>query len=254
MSMIPDEPSDIAPRSIAQIGDNRPPSMIEDVCAAQRAAQTSERRERLEYIVQRALAKTVIDRETAGQAGDIIKTAGLFIKTVESDRIELTRPYRDAADAGKAVCDEFLQPLHDAVEALRLKLKAWTDAEDERIEQQQAEQEAFFRGGDIDPDKEEQAADIAERRGIQPRGHAAEIRAANLKPARRRKIVGDLGSTVSAVERKVYRVIDPRAVPDVILNSKTVTDAIVQVAKSLSRHMETIDGIEITTETDNQIR
>src|SRR3546814_4686384 len=76
----------------------------------------------------------------------------------------------------------------------------------------------------------------------------------NLKPARRRKIVGDLGATVSQVERKIYRVVDVRAVPDLILNSKTVHEAIVAVAKSMSKHMPSIEGIEITTENDNQIR
>src|SRR3546814_14570688 len=72
----------------------------------------------------------------------------------------------------------------------------------------------------------------------------------NLKPARRRKIVGDLGATVSQVERKIYRVVDVRAVPDLILNSKTVHEAIVAVAKSMSKHMPSIAGIEITTEND----
>src|SRR3546814_7410381 len=68
----------------------------------------------------------------------------------------------------------------------------------------------------IDPAKEEAAALIEERDGIQPRGHAARVMADNLKPARRRKIVGDLGATVSQVERKIYRVVDVRAVPDLI--------------------------------------
>src|SRR3546814_6192168 len=83
---------------------------------------------------------------------------------------------------------------------------------------------------------------------------AARVMADNLKPARRRKIVGDLGATVSQVERKIYRVVDVRAVPDLILNSKTVHEAIVAVAKSMSKHMPSIEGIEITTENDNQIR
>src|SRR3546814_10871857 len=103
-------------------------------------------------------------------------------------------------------------------------------------------------------DLEEAAALIEERDGIQPRGHPARVMADNLKPACRRKIVGDLGATVSQVERKIYRVVDVRAVPDLILNSKTVHEAIVAVAKSMSKHMPSIEGIEITTENDNQIR
>lgn len=250
MSMIEDEPS-AGPHPF---NHNHPPSPVETVTAAQREAQTTERAERLEYIVQRADLKVVTDRETAGQAGDIIKVASDFEKLVENDRIELTRPYRDAADAGKAVCDRFLEPLREAMERLRARLKVWSDEEDKRIADQAAEQEAFFRGGQIDPAKEEAAAAIEERDGIQPRGHTARVVASNLKAPKRRKITGDLGASVSAVERKVYRVVDVRAVPDMILNSKTVHDAIVEVARSLGKHMPMIDGIEITTETDNQIR
>src|SRR3546814_1966654 len=131
------------------------------------------------------------------------------------------------------VCSSDLQPLLDALDRLRARLKAWSDEEDERIDPRRAEQNAFLRGGHIDPAKEEAAALIEERDGIQPRGHAARVMADNLKPARRRKIVGDLGATVSQVERKIYRVVDVRAVPDLILNSKTVHEAIVAVAKSM---------------------
>lgn len=247
--MIPDETP--VPRGI---GDNQPPSPIETLVAQQKEAQTPALAARIDYIVSRADLKVITDRETAGQAGDIIKTANDFMAIVEKDRIALTKPYRDAADAAKAACDAFLQPLVDAVERLRARLKAWSDEEDKRIDEQRAEQAAFFRGGHIDPAKEEEAARTEERLGIQPRGHANRVAADNLKAPRRRKIVGDLGATVSQVERKNYRVVDVRAVPDLILNSKTVHEAIVAVARSMSKHMPEIDGIEITTETDNQIR
>src|SRR3546814_4863340 len=108
-------------------------------------------------------------------------------------------------------------------------LKAWSDEEDERIEKRRAEQNAFLRGGHIDPAKEEAAALIEERDGIQPRGHAARVMADNPKPARRRKIVGDLRATVSQGERQIYRVADVRAAPALNLNSKTVHEPIVAV-------------------------
>ena len=69
-----------------------------------------------------------------------------------------------------------------------------------------------------------------------------------------RKIVGDLGARVSTVDKKIYRVVDVRAVPDFILNSPTVHEAIVQVVKSMAKHMPVIAGIETTTATDNPIR
>src|SRR3546814_14455850 len=76
------------------------------------------------------------------------------MEPIERDRSALTKPYRDAADAAKATCDQFLQPLLDALDRLRARLKAWSDEEDERIEKRRAEQNAFLRGGHIDPAKE----------------------------------------------------------------------------------------------------
>src|SRR3546814_4391857 len=112
--------------------------------------QTKALEELLAYIVCRADANDIVDRETAGQAGYIIKVANDFMAPIERDRIALTKPYRDAAVAAKATCDQFLQPLLDALDRLRARLKAWSDEEDERIEKRRAEQNAFLRGGHID--------------------------------------------------------------------------------------------------------
>jgi len=246
--MIPDEPN---PRAV--VGGNQPPSPIEHLVDLQREAQTTEKRERLEYIVGRADAKKISDRETAGQAGDIIKVAGEFEKIVENDRIALTKPYRDAADAAKGECDQFLEPLRDAIERLRARLKEWSDAEDQRIAEQQAEQDRFFADPVADPPAQPDAKNEPD---CQPAAKPAPPPPppSTLKPAKRRKIVGDLGARVSQIERKHYRVVDVRAVPDFILNSSTVHEAIVQVAKSMAKHMPEIAGIEVTTETDNQVR
>lgn len=240
--MISDEPK---PRD-ARIGDNQPPSPIETLVAAQREALTPEKHNRLAYIVERANAKTVSDRETAGQAGDIIKVADEFRTIVDNDRIDRTRPYREAANRAKAVADEFLEPLDVAVDALRKRLKAWSDEEDERIAAQQAEQEAFFASSPpphlTNPDLTPAVQSVSS-----PPAPA-------MKPAKRRKIVGDLGARVTQVEVKHYRVVDIRAVPDFILNSETVRAAVVQVARSMAKHMPDIPGIEITPDTDNRVQ
>lgn len=248
--MIPDEPKP-NPRAVA--GGNQPPSPIEYLVAAQREAHTPERRERLDYIVSRADDKQIDDRETAGQAGDIIKVAGEFEKIVEQDRVERTKPYRDAADAAKAACDEFLEPLRKAVEDLRKRLKRWSDEEDERIAAQQAEQEAFFAKVKPEPVAQPEPKNAPDCQPL-PANERKRAPAPELKPARRSKIVGDLGARVSQIERKRYNIVDVRAVPDFILNSSTVHQAIEQVARSMAKHMPEIPGIEITTETDNQIR
>jgi hypothetical protein len=238
MSMIPDE----TPAKPAPIGHNQPPSPIEVAVAAQREAQTPERKERVAYIVDRAGAKDVVDRETAGQAGDIIKVGRDVEKLIETDRVALTKPYRDAADAAKAECDQFLAPLREALERLAARVQAWSDAEDERIAAQQREQEAFFAPKpDLTPD-------------VQPASPPPPSPAAPVKPARRQRIVGDLGSRVTQAETKTYRVIDVRAVPDFILETETVKTAIAQVARTMGKHMKEIPGIEITVDTGIRVQ
>lgn len=241
MSMLPDEPEEL-PNERIRIGGNNPPGPVETLVAEQREAQAP-KEDRLTEIVRHADAKEVVDRETAGQAGDLIKIALAFEKMVDEDRIALTRPYRDAADAAKAECDKFLEPLRGSVEDLRARLKAWSDEEDERIAQQQREQEEFFAAPKPAPD--EASGEPAPPPPPPPPA---------MRPAKRKPIVGDLGSRVSQVEKKSYRVSDISKVPDFILASPTVHEAVIAVVKSLAKHMPEIPGIETITETDNKIR
>lgn len=245
--MIPDESEEIAPRAQGGMGHNLPPSPIEMLVREQREAQDP-KKDRLLEIIRHTDAKNVVDRETAGQAGDLIKIALAFEKLVDSDRIERTRPYRDAADAAKAECDQFLEPLREAVENLRARLKQWSDDEDERIEAQRKEQEEFFRTAKTEPPAETASEDTPAET---PRPAPPPP---NLKPAKRRAIIGDLGARVTQADKKVYRVSDISQVPDFIMNSPTVHDAIIAVVKSMAKHMPDIPGIETTTETDNKIR
>ena len=243
--MIPRENEN--PRAV--VGNNQPPSPIETLVAAQREAQTKERAERLAYIVEKANAKDVVDRETAGQAGDIIRVASQFEKVVEEDRVERTRPYREAADAAKAVCDEFLEPLRSAAENLRKRLGAWDKAEEQRIRDQAAEQDAFFNPPQPEPERLRSDASKEVEEIKRPAPTPAPV-----KPAKRRKITGDLGARVSTVEVKHYNVVDVHAVPDFIMQSATVKEAIVTVARSMAKHMPEIPGIEITTTTESRVR
>lgn len=233
--MIPEEPK---PRE-AGIGHNQPPSPIDVLVAEQREALTPDLKDRLEYIVERADKKEVNDRVSAGDAGDIIKVAHDFMDVIEKARIERTRPYRDAADRAKAIADEFVEPLRAAVDRLRARLKAWDREEDKRIAAQAAEQEAFFSKPNPTPDVQ----------SVTPSSSPP-----SLRPAKRRKIVGDLGARVTRAEVKTYRVVDVRKVPDMILNSPTVHEAIIQVVKSMAKHLPSIDGIEITTDLDTRVQ
>lgn len=233
--MIDDEKPPLPPRD-----HNRPPSPVETISVDQREAlQTFQQRK--EEILASANAKQVFDRISAGDAGDIIRIAGEVKKRIDAERMDRSKPYRDAADAAKGIVDEFWSPVDDALTNLRRRLKEWTDAEDARIEAQRAEQEA-------------EMARMRAASAPPPTPASAAPAPAPFKPAAKRKIRGDLGATVSTVEKAQYRVVDVKQIPDWIMATPTVHEAIIQVVKSMAKHTGDIPGIERTTFTDNQIR
>lgn len=233
--MIPDETPALAPRD-----HNKPPSPVEALSSEQTEALhifTARRDE----IVAAAQRKTVFDRISAGDAADIIRIASEVYKRIDQDRRDRTDPYRRAADAAKGIVDEFWQPVLDALDELRDRITAWTTQEDERIAAQKAEQEEEMRRM-----REAQAA--AAPAAVPPPA------APTFQPARARKIRGDLGATLSTVEKTDFRVVDVSKVPDWIMASPTVHAAIIAVAKSMAKHTAEIPGLERLTITDNQIR
>lgn len=242
MSMIPDEQPALPPRD-----HNQRVSPVETLSAEQRDALITFEKRRDE-LVTAAGAKMVFDRISAGDAGDIIRISGEVKKRIDADRMERTTPYRDAADAAKGVVDEFWHPVDDALDALRSRLKEWTDAEDARIEAQKAEQEAAMER------MRQQRLPMHTIPHVAGQPTTTTSPPPPFKPAARRKIRGDLGSTVSTVEKVVYRVSDVKAVPDWIMATPTVHEAIIAVVRSMAKHSGDIAGIERTAVSDNQIR
>lgn len=236
--MIPDEKPQIG------IGHNFPPSPI-DALKADIAVGLVKYEKRAGEIVESATKKLVTDRISAGQAGDILKIGRQVFDRVDADRKEIAAPYRSALEAASAQFDEFWQPARAALNALRERLDAWTDAEDARIEAQRLEQLKAER----EMRERVQPALTTEYPPCQSLAAAS-----NPLPAKRTKIRGDLGATVTRAEDRVYRVVDVRAVPDWILNTSTVHDAIIAVVKSTAKHNAATPGVEFDTVNKNQIR
>jgi hypothetical protein len=176
----------------------------------------------------RAAANAVVrSRETAGEVR----------KLIDAERMRRTNPYRAVADALKAEVDDFWFDVESAMVELRRLIDRWTDEEDERIAQQQREQDAEMermRAASAPADPPPAPAPAA-----QPR---------------RRSIRGDYGSKVTTAERKNYEIIDVRLLPDWVMTSPAVRDAILLVVRQTAKHMGDIPGIRVTTSTENQIR
>lgn len=252
--MIPDEQPEHAPRD-----HNSPPGLL----PLEQAVEEFDKFFALEPINGKTFADRkaeflkaagrafVRDRESAGKAGDLLKLAKRARDRLQDARFDRSQPYRDTADALGRKCEDLWEDVDTAMDGVRALLKRWTDAEDKRIEDQRLEQEA------------EMAAKLAAAAPAPPAQPAPptanlQVAAAPAPPApvppRRKKIRGDMGATVSAVERFTYKVTDVRALPDYILNAPGVHEAIISAVKGTRKVMGVPDGISSESFTENQIR
>lgn len=249
--MIPDEEQQGRPPR----DHNLPPDPVEVMRVAMPEALERFQKRRDE-IIESANRKQVTDRFSAGDAGDIIGIADKVQKLIDAARRELTDPHHHARDLGKAIADEFWSSAEDALAQLRGRLQAWNDDEDKRIADQQAEQDAFMakmqNSAVVTASEQDDGRKAEGREHIDysaPASPAAPPSASvpGMRPAKRRKIVGDLGAVVSSADVTEYTITDIRLVPDFIMSSPTVHAAVKQVIKSMARHLGDIPGVEKTT-------
>lgn len=201
--------------------------------------------QRRDEFVTSASRQVVKDRESAGAAGDTILLAREVWAMIDAERRERSDPYREVHLALSEDARAFWEPVDEAMKALRAQIDAWTDEEDQRVTNQRAEQQAAMAA------MRAKAAPAPEPGAPPPRPRAAPPA---MKPARRAKIRGDLGATISAKDSVEYEIEDFSLLPDHILKSPTVVAAILTVVKSTARHMGVPAGIRTIVTTGNQIR
>lgn len=196
---------DAEPEVLSNLGHNRPPSMRDEALDQQAAMLAGYEKRRDEFIAA-ARAGVVRDRDTAGQAADVIRLARLVREEIDSKARELRRPFRETADALKQRVDDFWADAEAAITELSARAEAWQRDERKRIEEQRQEQAALL--GDLNA----------------PAAPAP-------KP---RKVRGDYGGQI--VDRDVidYAVEDVRALPVEVLSAVPVTQAIIGVVKRMA--------------------
>lgn len=123
--------------------------------------------EEIEVWVKRAretvAALTIETEEDAKQANELLKTYTAEAKRIESERVELTKPRKDAAEFIKGQFDKVKAPFHEASSDLKARLKAWQDAEEaKRREAQRLIDEARERV-EREAQAKREAAEKAER-------------------------------------------------------------------------------------------
>lgn len=206
-----------------------------------------------------AAKQRVTSRQTAADAADTIKLAKEVWALIDVDRRARSDPYRAVHLALSAQASEFWDEVNEAMAGLNRQIDAYTDAEDERIAAQQREQEEAFarmrQSAAPAPAVEPPAAPTGRQHIDYAAPAATPVRAAPaMKAARRAPIRGDLGSQIIQRGTDIYEIDDISLIPDHIMQSKTVIEAILTVVRSTARHMGVPPGIRVRTETGNQIR
>lgn len=191
-----------------------------------------------------ASRQTVRDRQSAADAADTIKLAGAVLAEIETDRKEMSAPYLEAHRTFIAIAADFWEPVESEMARLEQEIENWNAEEEKRISDQQREQNeqmAAMRAKAVATPTTPRAHIDYTARTAAPAAVAAPL------PARRTKIRGDLGGTISKVDERVFEIEDLSKVPDYILSSQTVKDAILAVARRMAKDIPEIPGIRITT-------
>lgn len=212
--------------------------------------------QRRSEFIRSAQAQTVRDRQSAADAADTIKMAGEVWALIDAERRKLSDPYRETHLALSAMASEFWAPVLNAMEGLRRQIDAWTAQEDQRIAAQRAEQEAILARMSSPAASPEPAGDVPPggRPHIDYSAPAPRTEVPVMKPARRAKIHGDLGATISQRDIVGYEIEDISLIPDHIMQSETVKEAILTVVRQTARHFGVPKGIRTISRPTNQIR
>jgi hypothetical protein len=257
--MIPDEiPATPGP------GHNSGATLLQVARLAQETALEEYHQRRSEFLTS-ASRQTVTDRQSAADAADTIALAAKVWKLIDEDRQKRTDPYREVHSTLIAMASEFWYPVEEAMNRLLAQIDAFSETEDRLIADQQREQEEAMaalraRAAGVAPAVAPipvQSIETVERQEAQT-GRAyidyvapaaqyeqpARLPGPTIgSPARRSKIRGDLGGTISRDQEKIYEIEDIKALPSWIFETETVMNAIINVAKSNARHMPNIPGI-----------
>lgn len=226
-------PDDGTAEVISNIGHNQPPSehvrALDDLEEALRGFV--DRRDQFIAAAKRAVLR---DRASIGDAGDIIHLANQVWERIDVMARQARAPFRATADRIKSRADAFWEPVWAAHRQLQDKIDVWMQDEADRIDAQRAEQEAVL--GNVAPATT--SATVAPVTAPGPELKPAATPAPKPQPIR-----GDLGSRVSRRADTLIEVVDVYAVPDFILKSPAVTEAIIATVRSMAKAGTEIPGI-----------
>lgn len=221
----------------ASIGHNNPPSLVNEAVQAMEAA-VAPYRDRAEQLVAAADRAAVIDHDTAGKAADLVKMIRVCHTAIEDARKAVKEPYLEAGRKIDAVGKQYTDPLANAKRKVEDKIDVFQREERARLEAERRRMEELRR-------QQELEAAAAGEAAPEPAPAVAEPQ----------RIEGDLGAKVSTKTEWHHEVLDYRALPESILLSVGVKEAIDKAIKAQIRAgVREISGVRIWSEQKAAVR
>lgn len=230
-------------RPLHDIGHNQP-NLAAGALAEMRAKLERFKQRREEFL---ASAKKVVinDRHDAGDAASLIGMSRDVAKLIDAVRVEIGGPYDLAAKAVTAEANEFWADVFSAMDGVQAKLTTFADEEQKRIRAQEAEQ--------AEEDARRRAA-LAPAPAAGPSPPPPARPSAPPRAPKKKAYRGDLGHQAIVGAEDVIEIVDVRALPDMVLNSSRVKEAIIAVLKPMVRNGMAIEGITTSKQTTTSIR
>lgn len=212
----------------AGMGHNRPP--LDEQLVADLREVTAPLEQRRQEILDR-IPKIVIRNENdIGQTGDMAKLIRALTDEVENKKSEILGPIYQARDRVTSAVEQFNGPLDDARKNLSQLVDDFREDQRLKVEEKKRKQREVV-----------QARARAQNIAVEPEPEVVPAPVKRAAPSR-----GDYGGRVGQRENTQVEIEDFSKLPEYILHSKQVKEAVLKVARSFASNLEEIPGIKIT--------
>ena len=212
-----------------EIGHNS--GVSPEIAAAAMTAALAPWEERRAELERKAEGAMVDDVDSAEAAIDFVRMARALADKARDLLAEVEGPYKEAAQAARAVALRFTDTLETAAGTVNDRLAAYNTRRRQRAEEAQREQE-----------RAEQQ--LREASGLETAPPPPE---SSTPPQKRRKsapIRTMLGGRMSEQQKWRPKVVDVKLVPETILNTPKVREAIESVARAMLQNGIDVPGVE----------
>lgn len=182
---------------------------------------------------------SIADDEDMRRTSDKIALSRACREAADSAIEPVNGPYRESSSAVRNAAANFCGPLKGAEQRAQQAIDAC------RTRQREAAAKARNEQLRIEAELRRQAGIETSSKPVAP------VRAADVKLE---SVRGDLGSQIFDRKVEQVRILDPRALPDTILKSPAVTEALERAVRQLAKLTKDIPGAEIISDQATSVK